>query len=276
MGQLYRRLDAGTAKPEGRWEGHGSSGRLYRVNGVPYHLVDILDPSERTDAGRYAALARQVIEAVRRRGKRPILVGGTGLYLRALLEGLHPLPPRNAEIRERLERVACEKGRASLHEDLKRLDPESARRIPAGNVQRVVRALEVVLSSGAPLSKLLSAPRAPFPAGEVLYLGLEYSPEELRGRIQARAQAVFPRMIREVARLVPAEYTGAEPGFRCLGYPEALACRRGGLSFEEGLASMVRATTAYARRQRTWFRRQVKVRWLDPSAGPERIAEELL
>ncbi|MBI5243919.1 MAG: tRNA (adenosine(37)-N6)-dimethylallyltransferase MiaA [Elusimicrobia bacterium] len=272
MGQLYRRLDAGTAKPEGRWEDG-----VYRVGGVPYHLVDLLDPSERTDAGRYAALARPVLEAVRGRGKMPIIVGGTGLYLRALLEGLHPLPARNAELRERLARVALEKGRAFLHEELQRLDPESARRIPPGNIQRVIRALEVVLASGTHMSKLLSAPRASSsPAGEVVYFGLEYSSEDLRVRIRARAESMFPRMIQEVARLVPAEYTGAEPGFRCLGYPEALACRRGELSFEESLSSMVRATTAYARRQRTWFRGQVQVRWLDPAAGPERIAEELL
>ncbi|MEI8190912.1 MAG: tRNA (adenosine(37)-N6)-dimethylallyltransferase MiaA [candidate division NC10 bacterium] len=277
MGQLYRRLDAGTAKPEGSWEGQdGEAGRVYRAGGIATHMVDMLDPAEATDAGRYAAAARPLLDAIRRRGRRPIVAGGTGLYVRALLEGLDPLPPRDAELRARLERLAAEKGRLFLHAELERRDPESARRIPPGNLQRVVRALEVAELAGLPMSRLHTRSRKRPPAqGDALYLGLLFSPEQLLRRIRARAERMFPKMIEEVARLVPSEYTGMEPGFRLLGYPEALACLRGGITFEEGLESMARSTAAYAKRQRTWFRRQTQVRWLDPGADPGRIAEEL-
>jgi len=276
MGQLYRRLDAGTAKPAGTWEDAADGcGRVYRVQGVPYHMVDMLDPPEATDAGRYAAMARPVLEAVRRRGSRPIVVGGTGLYVRALLEGLDPLPPRDAGLRTRLESLAREKGPPWLHAELERRDPEAARRIPAGNVQRVVRALEVAELTGRPISLLQTRSRRPSSGPQTLYLGLLFSPEELLRRIRLRAEAMFPSMIEEAARLVPVEYTGEEPGFRCLGYAEAVACARGRISPEEGLRSMVRATAAYARRQRTWFRRQTAVRWLDPGVDPARVASEL-
>ena len=253
MGQLYRRLDAGTAKPDGIWEDAAAGSRgVYRVEGVPYHMVDLLDPCEATDAGRYAAMARP------------------------LLEGLDPLPPRDAEVRARLERLARDKGRLFLHAELERRDPETARNVPPGNLQRVVRALEVAELTGTPISRLQTRSKTRPSGGEdVLYFGLLFSPEELLRRIRVRAEAMFPKMIEEVARLVPAEYTGEEPGFRCLGYLEALACLRGEKSREEGLESMIRSTAAYAKRQRTWFRRQTAVRWLDPGIDPSRIAEEL-
>ena len=109
----------------------------------------------------------------------------------------------------------------------------------------------------------------------VLTLGIERTPEELSRRIRERAEAMFPAMLEEVSRLVPSRFSGAEPGFRCLGYPEALACLRGELSAQQGLEGMIRSTLAYAKRQRTWFRHQAQVRWLDPAVDPARLAAEL-
>ena len=270
--QMYRRLDAGTDKPPGRWE-EGAEGRVYRAAGVAYHLVDLLDPSEPTDAGRFAALARARIADVARRGRRPILVGGTGLYVKAALGGLDRMPPRDPEVRERLAGLAEARGRAWLHEELARVDPAAARAVPANNVHRVVRALEVFELSGRPISSFWSSPGAP----AALYIGVSWSRAELEERIRARCETMFPAMIEEVRRLVPSEYTGAEPGFSSLGYPEALACARGELSASEGLKRFVQATRGYAKRQATWFRHQAPVRWIASGAGdPKAWAEEAL
>ena len=266
MGQLYRGLDAGTAKPRGV-----RRGGVTLADGIPYHLLDELDIPEPSDAGGYARKAAPVLDDILRRGRRAIVAGGTGLYLRALLEGLDPLPQRDLALRARLEK----RSREELHAELVRRDPESARRIPPGNRQRVVRALEVCELAGRPFSELCRRGSRPPRYERVLTLGIERTPEELSRRIRERAEAMFPAMLEEVSRLVPSRFSGAEPGFRCLGYPEALACLRGELSAQQGLEGMIRSTLAYAKRQRTWFRHQAQVRWLDPAVDPARLAAEL-
>ncbi|MBI2362862.1 MAG: tRNA (adenosine(37)-N6)-dimethylallyltransferase MiaA [Elusimicrobia bacterium] len=255
MGQLYRGFDAGTAKPP-------------RSAGV--HLVDVLDPAQPSDAGSYARLARPVLDGLLARGRLPIVAGGTGLYVRALLEGLSPLPPRDPAVRARLEA----QGAAQLHAELARRDPAAAARIDAKNPARLVRALEVIALTGRSLSEQLAQGRLA-PPWRVLYLALEHPRPELRRRIRARAEAMFPAMVDEVRRLVPGRLRGDEPAFRCLGYPQALACARGDLPASEGLRLMVDATNAYARRQLTWFRRQTPARWLAPAGGAEQ-AERLV
>ncbi|MBI5595366.1 MAG: tRNA (adenosine(37)-N6)-dimethylallyltransferase MiaA [Elusimicrobia bacterium] len=259
MGQMYRLLDAGTAKPP------ASAG---------VRLVDVLDPGEPSDAGAYARLARPVVDDILASGRVPIVAGGTGLYVRALLEGLAPLPPRDPELRARLE--ARRPG--ELHAELARRDPVTAARIDPRNPARLVRALEVIELTGRPLSAQLAGGREA-PPWRTLYLAVDRPRSELRARIQARAEAMFPAMVEEVRRLVPGRLRGDEPAFRCLGYPQALACARGGLPASEGLRLMVDATNAYARRQLTWFRRQAPTRWLSPAdaAGQaERLYREAL
>lgn len=239
--QLYRRLDAGTAKPS-----------------YPCHLVDIAEPSERFDAGRWAELARAAIEAIRARGRTPIVCGGTGLYFKALREGLAPLPRRDDALRARLTAEAERSGRAALHARLARVDPEAAAAIPPNNLQRVVRALEVFELAGEPITRLWARGRASAPDLSWKIHLVDRPADELRARIEARARAMWPAMLEEVARLVPAEFTGKEPGFESLGYPEALRALRGELSPEDGLRAMIDATLAYAKRQRTWFRTQLR------------------
>ena len=267
MGQMYRRLDAGTAKPPGSWVGG-----VYACAGIACHLVDILDPSESTDAGLFASLAGKAIRSIRERGKRPILVGGSGLYLRALLEGLDPLPPRAPALRKRFQALAESRGRPWLHEELARKDPAAAARIPANNLQRVIRALEICELTGKPASSQRTSSRRE-PLLSAAYIGLKMERSLLRERIERRAALMFPEMIDEARRLVPSEFTGSEPGFRCLGYPQALACARGEMTAGAGLAAMVRDTAAYAKRQATWFRRQTPVLWLDPETALEAALE---
>lgn len=260
MGQLYKGFDAGTAKPVG----------------LPVHLIDVLAPHEPSDAGTYARLAASTVADILSRGKLPILAGGTGFYLQALLEGLDELPPRDAGTRSRLEARARAEGSQALHAELARRDPAGAAKVDPRNTPRVVRALEVTELTGRPLSEQWTRGTRP-PPYRTLWLGLSWPAEALRARIRARAEGMFPNMVREVRAHLAAGLTGAEPAFRCLGYPEALSVARGELKAEEGLARMVTATNAYARRQRTWFRGQTDTAWLEPAgatAEAARLIEE--
>ncbi len=260
--QVYARLDAGTAKP-----------RLDngRCEGIAYHLVGVLDPADRVDAGWYARTAGAILAGVRARGRIPLVTGGTGLYLRSLLEGLDPLPAADLAVRGRLEREAAASGRETLHRRLATLDPAAAARTPAGNVQRVVRALEVHETTGRPISSFWKGRRTP--AGTVV-LRVERPAAELRERILSRCRAMWPDLLSEVRGLLAA-YDGREPGFQSLGYREAVLCARGRLSSEEGLSRLVTATLAYAKRQRTWFRTQISGRSVPGGDVPEMVAAAL-
>lgn len=256
--QVYRKLDAGTAKP--------SAAQRARV---PHWLLDRADPSEAFDAARWAREAAAAIGDIRSRRKIALVCGGTGLYLRALLEGLSPLPPRDEAVRARL---SAQGDAAALHARLAAADPEAAAGIPPGNLQRVLRALEVLELTGKPISEHWREGRAGgTPASLVLRLDLP--PALARERIEARARAMWPGLVAEVKRLVPAEYAGTEPGFTSLGYREALARARGEMTDDEGLAELIRGTVAYAKRQRTWFRHQLDAEALDASAGPAALLE---
>lgn len=235
--QVYRRLDAGTAKPP-------------RGLPVAYHLIDVVEPSETYDAGRFGEDARRLFGEIRARGRRPILCGGTGLYARAALDGLSPLPRRDEALRLRLARDP-----EALRKRLAAVDPQAAAAIPAGNVQRAVRALEVYELTGKPISEHWKDGRGA--AMPRTLLSIRWEPEALRARIEARARAMWPALLSEVAALLADGLTGAEPGFQSLGYPEAVACARGELSSDDGLASMIKHTLSYAKRQRTWFRHQL-------------------
>jgi tRNA dimethylallyltransferase len=250
--QVYRRLDAGTAKPSAAQRA-----------AVPHWLLDVAEPSETFDAARWAKEAAAAIADIRARRKVAIVCGGTGLYLKALLEGLTPLPPRDEALRARLSAES----RADLHARLTTVDPEAAAGIPAGNIQRVIRALEVFELTGKPISAHWRERREGALAAD-LVLRLELTPERSRERIDARTRAMWPGLLAEVEALVPKEFTGTEPGFTSLGYREALACARGEMSSDDALAEMIQGTAAYAKRQRTWFRTQLSARALDASASP--------
>jgi tRNA dimethylallyltransferase len=255
--QVYRLLDAATAKPP----------RGLRER-VPHHLIDCAAPSEAYDAARFAREAGAAIADIRARGRVPVVCGGTGLYLAALLEGLTPLPPRDPALRARLEADAAREGRAALHARLAAADPAAAAGIPPANAARVIRALEVLELTGRPISAHWAGGRAGGLDARVLRL--EVRPEVLKGRLEARAAAMWPALMAEVRALVPARLSGAEPGLTGLGYREAMSVLRGERSEAEGLAEMIRATAAYAKRQRTWFRRRpAGARAVDASGTPE-------
>jgi tRNA dimethylallyltransferase len=247
--QLYRGFDIGTAKTP--------PGESY---GVPHYLIDVLTPQESYSAGEYAREARKVIAEIAGRGRLPIVVGGTGFYLRTLLEGLPVLPGRDERLRERLvERERLRPG--SLHGLLKRLEPGAAGRIHAHDVQKTIRALEVRL-----LTRRAMPTRAEAHALEgyaVIKLGLDPDRVALQERLEKRTRAMFAHgLLEEVRGLLAAGATGNEKPFEALGYKQVLLHLRGALTLDQAVESTIVETRQYAKRQRTWFRRDLEIRWL--------------
>jgi tRNA dimethylallyltransferase len=249
---LYRELEIGTAKP--------SAADRTRV---PHHLIDILDPSETPTAGDYARRAREVLRDVSSRGKLPIVVGGTGLYLRALLSGLFAGPARSEALRGRLRRKAANKGTAHLHRILQRLDPTAAQVIHANDAPKLIRAIEVCLSSRHKMSELWERGREPLSGFHVLRIGLCPERNALYTRINRRAEQMFESgLVEETARLRD-KYGEAAWPLSSLGYKQALQLLRGEVDRKLALWAAQQAHRNYAKRQMTWFRREPDVHWLN-------------
>ena len=247
--QMYRGFDIGTAKtPPGE------------RRGIPHHLFDVLTPQESYSAGEYAREARKVIAEIAGRGRLPIVVGGTGFYLRALLEGLPVLPGRDERLRASLQER--ERRRAgSLHRLLTRLEPSAAGRIHANDVQKTMRALEVRLLTQQALPPLAEA-RA-LEGYTVVKVGLDPDRAALQQRLEARTRAMFAHgLLEEVQGLLAAGATGNEKPFEALGYKQALLHLRGAITLEQAVESTIVETRQYAKRQRTWFGRDPEIRWL--------------
>jgi len=241
--QVYRGFDIGSAKTPEAERG-----------GIPHHLIDVLDPAEQSSAGDFARMARPVLANIAARGKTPVLVGGTGFYFKALIEGLFEGPARDEALRGRLEAIA-ERGR--LHRLLQRLDPEAARRIHPNDVPKLVRAVEVCILAGKPLSEAHAAPAEPLEGFRIVRLGLDPPREALYERINRRARAMFEEgLLDEVRGLLADGVPRSAWAFGALGYRQALACLDGAITLEEAIEQTAQGTRNYAKRQLTWFRRQ--------------------
>jgi tRNA dimethylallyltransferase len=249
--QLYRGFDIGTAKPS-------PSER----RGIPHHLMDVLGPKEEATAGGYRQLALSVLDGLRQRKRLPIFTAGTGLYLRALLEGLAEVPQRSEELRERLRASVEEHPPGHLHRILKRLDPEAARKIAPADEQKLIRAVEVCVLTRKPVSEVLRAGRTPLEAWHVLKVGLMPPREKLNERIHDRIEAMLEQgWVREVQALLDSGLSEDSKPFDFIGYRELRAVLRGEISLEAARQAIQQATRQYAKRQLTWFRREQGVRW---------------
>jgi tRNA dimethylallyltransferase len=263
--QLYKGLDIGTAKvPEGE------------RRGVPHHLIDLIEPTRIFTAGEYAEAARVVVREIAARNRIPVVVGGTGFYLRALLDGLFPGPPRDTVVRARLE--SRERARpGSLHRILLRLDPASAVRIHANDKNKLIRALEVRLLSGQPISTMFELGRAPLTGFRPVKLGLDPERKLLQERLDARTATIFARgLVEEVRALLAAGAPADAKAFESLGYKQAVEVVEGRLSQEEALSSTQIETRHYAKRQVTWFRKEKTVHWLEGFGDDARVQEQAL
>lgn len=264
--QVYRGLDVGSGKVP-----------LEDRRGVPHHLVDIADFSETFTAGEYRRRALPVLEDVKRRGRLPIVVGGTGLYLRALLEGLFEGPERSPELRARLRRMAERRGREFPHRLLLRLDPATAARVHPRDTQKVIRAVEICLLTRKPMSEQLTRGREKLKGFRPLKVGLQPPRKELTKRINARVERMFARGLIEEARVaLESSKVASAAALGALGYRQACALLRGELSREEAIRQAQTATRQYAKRQMTWFRREPGVTWFEGFGDDPAVQAEVL
>lgn len=248
---IYRGMDIGTAKPTAAEQAR-----------VPHHLLDVTTPDRPLTLAEYQRLAYAAIDDIHQRGRLPFLVGGTALYLRAVIEGLRiPEVPPNPALRAELEAFAEAEGHAALHRRLAALDPVGAEAIDGRNVRRVVRALEIVLETGQPKSELEGASPPPY---RMLLIGLAMERELLHSRIAARVQQMVETgLVEETVRLLAQGHPSNLPALSSLGYREIGQYLRDELTLDEAIERICIETNRFVRHQSTWFRRMQGIQWVD-------------
>ncbi len=262
---VYREFEIGTAKPTPEERAR-----------APHHLIDIVAPDELMTAGEYARRAREVLAEIKQRACLPIVVGGTGLYLRALLDGLAEGPQRSEAIRSRLRGTLQRRGAEWLHRLLRRFDRAAAGRIHPNDVPKVIRALEVCIAARRPITALWEEGREPLRGFRILRLGLDPERNTLYTRVNARAERMFAAgMIEETAALL-AKYGDAARPLSATGYKQAVQLLRGETNRKTALWAAQQAHRNYAKRQITWFRRERGVHWLKGFGDAPEIQQEAL
>jgi tRNA dimethylallyltransferase len=262
---VYRGMELGTAKPS-----------IEERSLVPHHLIDVADPDEPFTAGAYSKLARKALQEVTARERLPIVTGGTGLYLRALTEGLFAGPARQQALRSRLEQSKSRRGKDWLHRVLARLDPASAARIHANDAAKLIRAIEVCLAARKPLSQVLA--RDPLTGFRLLRIGLNPPRQELYERLNRRCQAMFTAGLVDETRALLQRF-GPVKALDSLGYRQAQAVLAGNSTLENAIAAAQQGHRNFAKRQLTWFRREPDVHWLAGFGDQQettRAAEDLI
>jgi len=264
--QLYRGFDIGTAKPSEA-----------ERRGIPHHLIDVLEPSQEATAGGYREMALAVLADLKQRNGLPIFTVGTGLYLRALVEGLAEVPQRSEELRVRLRASAEEHGPGHLHRVLQRMDSEAAQKIAPGDEQKLIRAIEICVLTRRPISEVHRAGRTPLEGWRPLKVGLTPERELLYERIHARTDAMLDHgWQREVDHLLAAGFAENAKPFDFIGYRELRSVLRGEMQLDTARAAIQQATRRYAKRQLTWFRRDAGVRWFEGVGDDPEVQEPAL
>ena len=262
---VYREMELGTAKPT------AAERRL-----VPHHLIDVLPPDHFCTAGDYSRMAREALAEIAARGRLPIVTGGTGLYLRALLDGLFAGPQRSEELRARLRRSAERRGSGWLHRVLERVDRGAADRIHKNDEPKLIRAIEVCLTTRQPLSEAWAAGRDALKGFRILRIGLDPPRALLYERLDARAQAMFRAGLVEEMRGLMACYGESPRAFDSLGYRQARAVIRGEMSEAAATAATAQGHRNYSKRQMTWFRREPEVHWLRGFGDDAAVVEQAI
>lgn len=247
--QIYRHMDIGTAKPS-----------VEEMSGVRHHMIDIIEPSEEFSAGRYVEMVIPIIEDLHQRGKIPLIVGGTGLYIRALTRGLFKGPSADWSLRGKLLEME-EKGKGTLYNYLKELDPEAAVRIMPSDIRRLIRAIEVSLKTKKGITDLQKRFTEPLPY-EFLLIGLKRDRRELYRLIEERVdRMVSSGLLDEVKRIL--QMNPGRTALQAIGYKEMISYLRGDVTFDEALRLIKKRTKAYAKRQFTWFKKEEGIKWID-------------
>ncbi len=255
--QFYRGMDLGTAKPSAEDRRR-----------VPHHLIDVRDPDESLDVAEFAQLARASIDDIAARGRNPLIVGGSGLYLRVIRGGIFSGPAASTEIRDRLAKVAAQLSVGHLHQKLREIDPEAANRIGVNDLYRIVRALEVFELTGETISAHQRRHRFADIGYDTLTIGVEVERKKLYDAIDTRFDAmVAAGLVEEVHALVEAGYSPEKPPLSTIGYKQIAAYLRGEMTLADAIALAKQESRRLAKRQLTWFRREPEIVWLDPERG---------
>ena len=261
---IYRDFEIGAAKPT-----------LAERRNVPHHLIDAASPENGYSAGDYSRDARLAIAEIAARGQLPIVTGGTGLYLRALLQGLFAGPVRSDALRERLKGIEAKRRPGRLHRILSRIDPAAARVIHPNDTSKIVRAIEVTLTAGQPITQAWTeSAQQPIQGYRILRIGLDPDRKQLYARINQRAASMFAQGLVEETRMLMEKYRPALKQFDALGYRQAAAHLRGEVTLEAAITAAQQGHRNYAKRQMTWFRREPDVQWLTGFGEDETIRRE--
>ena len=263
--QVYRGFEIGAAKvPVGE------------RRGIPHHLLDVAGPGDELTAGAYSRMAREVLFSLKQNGRIPIVVGGTGFYLRALVDGFSPAPSRDEELRARLRKIA-ERRAAALHRFLRQQDPEAAGRIHVNDQQKLIRAIELTMLAGQPASKIQSLPRDAVQGFRVLKLGLAPERNVLNPHLNERVAWMFKNgLLTETKALLEAGYRAGAKPMQSLGYKQALKVLMEALPIHDAVYECQKETRHYAKRQMTWFRCESGVEWLEGFGWEESIRDRAL
>jgi tRNA dimethylallyltransferase len=248
---MYREFRIGTAKPTPQEQTR-----------APHHLFDVIDPTGYTTAGGYARQAREIIREISTRGALPIVVGGTGLYLRALIEGLFPGPARSETLRDKLRLRASERGPQHLHKILQRLDKTAAVRIHGNDVPKVIRAIEVCLAARRPMSDQCQQGRDALEGFRILRIGIDPDRSQLYDRINERVKRMFDAGLVEETQALVQKYGATARPLSSIGYKQVVQLLKGEINHEEAVRAVQQAHRNYAKRQMTWFRREQHVKWI--------------
>ncbi len=251
--QVYRHMDIGTAKIP-----------FSEQQGIRHHMLDLQDPDRDFSAGDYQRIAREAIREIHARGHLPLVVGGTGFYLRALIEGLFEGPARSEELRARMRKViGRRKGPEILHRALRRVDSQSASRIAANDAERIIRAYEVYLATGRTMSWWQQQPRDSFKGYRWLKIGIALPREQLYQRINQRVEEMFQGGLLEEMRALLQRFPKTSHAFKAIGYRQAAAFLEGRLTLQQAVEETQKESRHYAKRQLTWFRADPDITWVD-------------
>jgi tRNA dimethylallyltransferase len=262
---MYREFRIGTAKPTPQEQAR-----------APHHLLNVIEPTSYTTAGEYAGRARQIIREITQRGALPIVVGGTGLYLRALIEGLFPGPTRSEDLREKLRSRAREKGPDYLHRVLLRLDKQAATKIHANDIPKAIRAIEVCLAGRKPISDQWAEGRSALEGFRILRIGLDPDRKELYDRINQRVLRMFDAGLVEETRQLLRKYGESARPLSSIGYRQVVQMLRGEINPDDGVRAVQQAHRNYAKRQMTWFRREPEVAWIRGFGDQAKVLERAI
>lgn len=263
--QVYRNMDIGTAKPT----------REERAR-VPHHMLDLRDPGQDFSAGDYQRLAREALSEISNRGRLPLVVGGTGFYFRALMDGLFEGPGRSDELRSRMRPIVESRKAPSLHRALRRVDRQTADRIMPTDVSRIIRAYEVYLLTGKTMSWWQDHPRDALRGYRSLRLGISWPRETLYQRINERVEQMFGAGFVEEVRGLLDQYPRSSQAFKAIGYRQIAAYLEGQSKLEQAVEETQRESRRYAKRQLTWFRSDPQIVWLEGTVGPEELTAQAL